>query len=144
MGRRVRQVHFTRPVRRICTRELVSGLVSTCFRNRRPGAPPNSVWPVQGIYARGPCFQLVPICFRHVCQAQGPMFPDVSVAGGRALRVASTTNLRQYRSVSDLFPYVPGTRATPTRIPSLFFIPSTCISFAPNATLRLQQRRGDR
>ena len=91
------QAHFTRPVWWICKRELVSTLVSTCFRNRCTEAPPNSVWPVQGIHMRGPCFQLVSRCFRHVCHARGPMFPPVSVPRGRAFRVDSTMNLRQQR-----------------------------------------------
>ena len=121
MGRRLLQVLFTRPVWWIRTRELVSTLVSTCFRNRCTEAPPNSVWPVQGIYTRGPCFQLVSRCFRHVCHARGPMFPAVSVPRGRAFRVDSTMNLRQQRLVSDLFPHVSGTRATLIRIRGLCF-----------------------
>ena len=80
MGRRVREVHFNWPVQGIRVIDLVSGLVSACFRIGREVMRPHFDWPAHGIRHMGPCFRLVSTCFRTAAHATDAALPLATAA----------------------------------------------------------------
>ena len=92
MGRRVREAGFTWPVHGIRVIDLVSRLVSACFRILRKAPLPQCDWPAQGIRNMGSCFRLVSKCFRTAGHATDAPLP---LASG---------DIVTWALVSDVFP----------------------------------------
>ena len=104
MGRRVREAGFTWPVHGIRVIDLVSKLVSACFRISRKAPLPHFDGPAQGIRNMGSCFRLASRCFRIWRKVLLPHFDWPA------------QRIRNMASCFQLFPHVSAQRGTRPRL----------------------------